>query len=401
MLPKMIDLNYWNHPGRVIAVLMLFIAFFGQTQLSAIDVDPGQDSTYCSGSTITLGGSPTAKSGFPPYKYEWSTESTEITIEGPESANPTVTTPDSFGPATIVFELKVTDKEGFECVETVTITFVKLGEIVFSAPNLPLNQQKITASLSEDFAGATIVWSLEENDIGCNIDDESGEITSGTESGTVMVKASIQDANGNFSCEVTKELCVNDLPCCEVKEPRPFGPLLITFDDAEFTTEEVTSDGYCIYTEIPAKVTLQLLGQFEAEFELPDIRISWEEKIENDEIQYRNVEITWEPEEGLSLTEEIADAVGVKVTKASLMVNASGELTGEVTFEATLNQPVDLIKDALSLKEGLSGTFTYTYMASAPFAGVFNLSGIENITIELYKLDDVGEKVDRSERAHV
>jgi hypothetical protein len=364
----------------------LLIAFFYSGSVFAIDVDPGQDSTYCSGSVFKLGGDPTAKEGFPPYEYEWESSNDSLTMDDKTSANPMVAVPKDFGNV-VVFTLKVTDSEGFECTEEVTITIVKLGEIEFSEPFLPLNGT-ITASLSDVPAGSTIIWSFEENEIQCDIHPQTGVITSGSESGKVKVKASVTNPSNSIDCEVTGELCVNNEPCCEVSSEREFGPVTVEFAGGTITTDEVTTDGYCVYKDIPAKVGIKLMNtQFQDSFELPDITIAWEEKTIDNEIHYRNVEITWSNETGIELTNQLGNRIDVFVIEASLMINAEGQLTGDLKFKVGLTEPVNLMGDMINLLQDISGTFTYTFMAATPFGGTFDLDGIENINIDLDKKD--------------
>ncbi len=373
-------LNFWGIAFCLIAAGMLLPGL-----LNAIDIDPGQDSTYCSGSTFILGGSPTAKDGFAPYTYEWESDNDSLTINDPTIANPTITVPKGFGPATVIFTLKVTDNEGFECTKDVTITIAKLGEIEFSVDYLPLNGQTAIASVTEVPPGTNITWSIEGDHLNAEINAQ-GVITSGSIAGSITVKATISNADSTLGCSVTAELCIDNEPCCEVTSSRTFGPVTIEFGDGEIKTNEVTADGYCKYTDIPAKVELLMAGgHYEATFELPDITISWEERLVDEVLLFRNVKIEWQNNPGIELTEDLADRISVNIIQASLQINENGELSGDLTFAVSLDEPVNLFGDMINLREGLSGTFTYTYNPLQPFGGTFDMEGIENIKIDLDK----------------
>jgi hypothetical protein len=365
------------------------IAFFSINSVYAIEVDPGQDSTYCSGSTITLGGNPTASGGFPPYEYEWDAPS-GISLSANDVANPTFSTAYGYGPAELTFTVKVTDSEGFTCEESVEISIVKLNTIEFSAQFLEPGGNTVTASIPDLPAGANVIWSIVdgENPADASIDDETGVITSHpTNTGVILIKAVLEGSE--FDCEVTQELCVDVKPCCEVESSRQFGPILVTFGGNEnITTDEQDAEGYCIYSGIEAKIDLSVLGQYNETFALENVTLGWAEKTEAGNLVYKNVTISWSDNEGIELA-NIADYITVKIIAASLTVNANGHLSGSLTFKSDLIQEVELMAGALFILPTMNGTFTYNFQAANSFEGTFDFSGIEDINMELRKAGQV------------
>jgi hypothetical protein len=69
---------------KAIFVVALLISSVGN--LKSQTADAGLDQTICEGSLVTLGGSPTASGGLPPYTYSWAPS---IGLSSPTVANPT------------------------------------------------------------------------------------------------------------------------------------------------------------------------------------------------------------------------------------------------------------------------------------------------------------------------
>jgi len=377
------------------AVFVLFfgIAFFGAVPGFAIEVDPGQDSTYCSGSIIKLGGDPTAQNGFPPYKYAWESSNAFISLSDPSAANPTVSIPKNFEPGIITFELTVEDAEGFTCTEIVVISIVSLGEIEYSEPYLALNGATITASLEDFPAGANITWSLEDNDIGCSINSETGVITSGNTAGEITVKATITNNDNSIACETTKTLCVSDEPCCEVSDERTFGPVVVTFAEAH-ETEDITEDGYCIYEDIPAQVELEIEGaKYSPEITVQNANVSWEEKTEGETILFRNVKIVWQDTEGEDVEDKLGDLIDVKITAMDIDIDPDGNVSGGLEFNVSLDSAVAIKGDILYLLPDITGSFTFQYAGENNFTGTFDMSDVEMVSFELSVSQENNETV--------
>jgi PKD repeat protein len=79
-------------------------------------IDAGTNKTICYGSTIQLGGTPTATGTTPPYTYSWSPVTN---LDNPAIANPTVT---ALFTVPTVYTLTVTDSKGCVSQRTVTVS---------------------------------------------------------------------------------------------------------------------------------------------------------------------------------------------------------------------------------------------------------------------------------------
>jgi hypothetical protein len=87
----------------------------------------GPDKEICSGQSVTLGGSPTAASGKPPYTYKW-TPTTGL--NDPTAPNPIAT------PATTTeYTVEVTDASGAKATDKIVVTVNLCAVAVFPAPN--------------------------------------------------------------------------------------------------------------------------------------------------------------------------------------------------------------------------------------------------------------------------
>ena len=83
----------------------------------APDADAGEDRQVAWGSSVTLGGDPTASGGTGPYTYEWTCSNSDWTSN---EANPVVTVTED-----TTYTVKVTDVYGCSKTDSVTITVVK------------------------------------------------------------------------------------------------------------------------------------------------------------------------------------------------------------------------------------------------------------------------------------
>ncbi|MFH2096681.1 MAG: PKD domain-containing protein [Bacteroidota bacterium] len=84
------------------------------TVTSTLSVDAGQDQTVCPGTTVTLGGSPTAGNGAAPYTYAWS--------PGTGLSSTTASNPDATVATTTTYTVTITDSGGCVVSDDVTIT---------------------------------------------------------------------------------------------------------------------------------------------------------------------------------------------------------------------------------------------------------------------------------------
>ena len=109
-------------PGTVVRIDPA--ASFDTTLIEAPNVDPtaaaGDDQTVASGATVNLDGTGSADSDGTIDAFAWTqTAGPTVTLTGANTATPSFTAPT--GPATLTFELTVTDNEGATDTDSVTV----------------------------------------------------------------------------------------------------------------------------------------------------------------------------------------------------------------------------------------------------------------------------------------
>ncbi|MCD6065574.1 MAG: gliding motility-associated C-terminal protein [Bacteroidetes bacterium] len=91
-----------------------FVLLFQVSAFAQLTVNAGIDKHICPGGTTTLGGSPTASGGFPPYTYSWSPSTG---LNSASAANPTAT----IG-SPVTYTLTVRDKKDSIVKDSVKVT---------------------------------------------------------------------------------------------------------------------------------------------------------------------------------------------------------------------------------------------------------------------------------------
>ena len=125
----------------------LLIAGATRSVAQPLMADGGLHTTICSGNSVTLGGSPTASYGTPPYTYSWAPATG---LSGTTVANPTAAPGSS-----LTYTLTVTDAVSAVATATVTIT-------VNPTPTVTVNSPSVCSGMSASMAatGATgYFWS--------------------------------------------------------------------------------------------------------------------------------------------------------------------------------------------------------------------------------------------------
>ncbi len=128
---------------NLVALIMLLCFLSAITKAQILVANAGNDQTICMGMSVTLGGTPTASGGIPPYTYLWSNSST--------AANPVVNPT-----ASETYYLTVTDSTLNTATDTVNIT-ISAPPIISVGPNATIcfgNCVTLTAS-----GGYSYIWS--------------------------------------------------------------------------------------------------------------------------------------------------------------------------------------------------------------------------------------------------
>jgi gliding motility-associated-like protein len=116
-----------------------------------LTVDAGSDQTLCPNSTVTLGGTPTALGGLPPYTYSWSPPTG---LSSTSVANP-VANPSEF----TIYTVTVTDDTGAVHTDIVSVTLSYLFFVGAGAPiNFCLDSAGLIGGTNSAGQGVTYSW---------------------------------------------------------------------------------------------------------------------------------------------------------------------------------------------------------------------------------------------------
>ncbi|MGI6552650.1 MAG: DUF7507 domain-containing protein [Bacillota bacterium] len=172
-----------------------------------LTADAGEDRQVAWGSSVTLGGDPTASGGTGPYTYEWTCSNSDWTSN---EANPVVTVTED-----TTYTVKVTDVYGCSKTDSVTITVVK-GSL------------KVTKKVTNGDSGRKFPIYVEGNGhtwsmlLGHN---ESATIT-GLEPGTYtvweVVPMNYECSNSRFTVTVTNEEGIKEVVVTNQKDDKPW-----------------------------------------------------------------------------------------------------------------------------------------------------------------------------------
>lgn len=357
-------------------ILTIFVVISAHDlRAQAQQADAGPDTTICKGSCTTLGGVMD-----PSWCFHWTPH------EG--LSDPYIANPSACPEVTTTYTLTVTGTDfSFISTDQVTINVIVISPISFTVnplPNSPSNTSQASASST---SGAPLIWSIEGVTLGASINSSTGLITAGTNTGTIVIRAT--DAQ-NPSCYADTTLCLgNGDDCCSeyFDATKTFGPIQVFIPGGISPLGGADANGYCAFS-CDAAVSIQMEGVFQKSYSIPGVTVSWKEKSSNP-LDFKDVTLTWNG----TYTAGTFGVIDANIVEISLTVNSSGDLSGSVTFEALLNEDKSLGGIAV-LKSGLSGTFTYSYTTAGAgpsllngggFSGVWNFNGITGFQVDLAK----------------
>ncbi len=185
-------------------------ATYSVTFLDPPAANAGVNAAACSGGTDpTLGASPSASGGTPPYTYQW-TGSGAAYLSSTLSANPTFDVT-AAAPGTYSVNLEVTDGNG--CTDTdgpVSITVYDLPVLsaTASTPVCPGDDIDLSGSATGGLAPYTYVWT---GPAGFSSFDQNPTITSATEANQGTYTLTVTDGHGCVS-STTVPVIVDDPP---------------------------------------------------------------------------------------------------------------------------------------------------------------------------------------------
>ena len=172
--------------------------------------DAGTDQEVCAGASVQIGG--TATNGTPPYTYSWSPSEG---LSDPTIANPTASPGEN-----TTYTVTVTDAEGCQASDDVTVTVNPLPECTITAPTkVCAYSEDNSASVADAGTNATYSWTI-----------DSGTITSATNATsitwdaglgpTVTLQVTVTTEQGcSKSC--SKQVTVNQKPVATASSTSP------------------------------------------------------------------------------------------------------------------------------------------------------------------------------------
>lgn len=142
-------LNYGKLYTTLTACILLFMV--STTTYAQLTANAGSPKTVCAGDSVTLGGSPTATGGTPPYTYQWTPGAT---INNPASANPRAQVN-----ATTMFQLTVIDANNTRAFDSVLMTVDNVNTVT-AGPNVSIcyYDDSATIGLPSNPAADTYLW---------------------------------------------------------------------------------------------------------------------------------------------------------------------------------------------------------------------------------------------------
>ncbi len=136
---------------RIFLFIFCFAVMTSDMNAQALVANAGNAQDICNGSSVSIGGNPTASGGIPGYTYVWSPSSglSSSTIANP-TASPTVTT---------TYTVTVSDNNGGTATSTVVVT-VNATPALTNLPPFPFYCQSATVVYfpTSNVAGATFSW---------------------------------------------------------------------------------------------------------------------------------------------------------------------------------------------------------------------------------------------------
>jgi gliding motility-associated-like protein len=114
---------------------------------TAFTVDAGTYQKICPGATVTLGGSPTAQGGQPPYTYAWTPT---VSLNNPDSANPAAS-------PSLTTTYSLTVKDGVGDIKKDTVTIYVYPYYIYAGPDTTIKAGQ-TIILHAQASGDTSVW---------------------------------------------------------------------------------------------------------------------------------------------------------------------------------------------------------------------------------------------------
>jgi len=114
--------------------------------------------------------------------------------------------------------------------------------------------------------------------------------------------------------------------------------------------------------------------------DLGEVSITYRKFDESDNTSFISGSVSW------AGAKSFLDIYGINGTlrEVAIEITDNGSLTGFLSMTASLEEDKNLA-NVLTLKEGVTGDIKYVYGGSRSFAGEFDLSGLDNINIDLNK----------------
>jgi uncharacterized repeat protein (TIGR01451 family) len=222
------------------------------TVIGAPTADAGDDEEICPGGSVVIGGDPTASGGTPPYSYSWTP------TEGLDDA--TLANPTASPASTTTYSVLVTDDNGCEASDSVTVTVNELPDCTITAPSVvAANSTGNSASVADAGAGATYEWTVTGGAITAG-DGTSSIVWTAGAGPTVSIGVTVTNANScSATCQatvsVTTQPATTDVAVTKTDNPDPVtAGHLLTYTIRVINNGPLAAEGVLLTDDIPDEI---------------------------------------------------------------------------------------------------------------------------------------------------
>ena len=204
--------------------------------------------------------------------------------------------------------------------------------------------------------------------------DENGQVTDGGSGGATA------DGSGGSGGSGTSGNTGS-----ESDDSITLGPLTLQLA-VNSDSSGVDSNGLCFYENLTASVDLSMEGGsgLSKDFSIDNTTISYKKDCNSGDI--KEITVQWSDESGYSIGK--LGLIDVAITALDLTVNENGELSGNISADASLSQDATF-RDVFIVQSGVSGSFSFSFSNTNSFNGQFDFAGIENLNVLVKKDDEV------------
>ena len=151
--------------------------------------------------------------------------------------------------------------------------------------------------------------------------------------------------------------------------------------------------GLCNYELVVPTLAIETETLFVKSLDLSNVTLTWKEAAaafgSGASQTFHSAVLTWETNGAAAGSFGVIDA---QITEATIAVDAQGNVTGVLDFEANTSADVNLGPNVI-LRSGVEGTFSYAYSGGTDWTGSWNFGGITGIHLDVVKTPTAGSNV--------